>query len=146
MKHAFQGFDGKDAILVSLFAIVSGVVFYMMYGLHDETLVSSINDVWFQSDLKRVFENMTDRHARGHYRVKVHPLHSLFTFPPTLALRKLGVTPFKAVQIVTASIASGYVVAMFLLLRALGCIRFDAVVFSVLGSVSSAALFWLSVP
>lgn len=146
MKQTFQGLDGKDTILAFLVILVSGAVFYTMYGLHDEALVSSLNDVWFQSDLKRVFENMTDRYARGHYRVKVHPLHSLLTFPPTLALRRVGITPFKAVQLVSAGIASGYIVTMFLLLRAMGCIRLDAIIFSIFCAVSSAALFWLSVP
>ena len=135
-----------DLVLASCVVAASGSLVYALCGLHDEAVVSSVNDVWFQSDLKRVFENMTDRYARGHYRVQVHPLYSLFTYPPTFALRKLGIAPLHAVQIVTAAIAALYVLTYYALLRAAGCARLDSMVFSILGGCSAAALFWLSVP
>lgn len=129
-----------------LVAIFAGVVFYKLYGLHDPNLITSGNDVWFQGDLPRVFGNMTDRQSSGHYRVKVHPLFSLQTYPPTIALKKLGVKSFKAVQIVTAGMASLWVLAMYILLRLIRCVRFDAMLFLALGTCSAAAVFWLSVP
>lgn len=82
MKNPFGELGAIDVILGSFFVAASGTLVYALYGLHDEAIVSGINDVWFQSDLKRVFENMTDRYARGHYRVQVHPLYSLLTYPP----------------------------------------------------------------
>ena len=60
-----------EAMVAVLLTLVAASVFYTLYGRHDTALLTDINDVWFQSDLKRVFENMTDRFARGHYRVKV---------------------------------------------------------------------------
>ena len=135
-----------EAMVAVLLTLVAASVFYTLYGRHDTALLTDINDVWFQSDLKRVFENMTDRFARGHYRVKVHPLHSLLTYSPTLLLRKIGFDPLHAVQIVTASIAAVYLLAVYVLLRVIGCARVDAFVFSLLGACSTAALFWLSVP
>lgn len=146
MKHLIPKQILTEAILALLFASIAASVFYTLYGRHDTALLTAINDVWFQSDLKRVFENMTDRFARGHYRVKVHPLHSLLTYSPTLVLRKMGFDPLHAVQIVTAGIAAGYLVVVYVLLRVVGCLRMDAFVFSILGACSAAALFWLSVP
>jgi hypothetical protein len=146
MKNPFGEFGAMDLVLASCVVAASGSLVYALCGLHDEAVVSGINDVWFQSDLKRVFENMTDRYARGHYRVQVHPLYSLFTYPPTFALRKLGIAPLHAVQIVTAAIAALYVLTYYALLRAAGCARLDSMVFSILGGCSAAALFWLSVP
>jgi len=146
MKHLIHKQILTEAILALLFASIAASVFYTLYGQHDTALLTDINDVWFQSDLKRVFENMTDRFARGHYRVKVHPLHSLLTYSPTFVLRKMGFDPLHAVRIVTASIAAGYLVAVYALLRVVGCLRVDAFVFSLLGACSTAALFWLSVP
>ncbi|MBS0171648.1 MAG: hypothetical protein JSR62_14965 [Nitrospira sp.] len=135
-----------EAVLAILFASAAAGVFYTLHGQHDPALFTEINDVWFQSDLKRVSDNMTDRFSRGHYRVKVHPLHSLLTYSPTLLLRKSGFAPLQAVQLVTASIAGFYLLMYYALLRAIGCLRVDALVFSLLGACSAAALFWLSVP
>ncbi len=146
MKNPFGEFGAMDLVLASFVVAASGTLVYALYGLHDQAVVSGINDVWFQSDLKRVFENMTDRYARGHYRVQVHPLYSLLTYPPTFALRKLGIAPLHAVQIVTAAIAALYVLTYYALLRVAGCARLDSMVFSILGGCSAAALFWLSVP
>lgn len=146
MKHRIPMKKLPEAMVAVLLTLVAASVFYTLYGRHDTALLTDINDVWFQSDLKRVFENMTDRFARGHYRVKVHPLHSLLTYSPTLLLRKIGFDPLHAVQIVTASIAAVYLLAVYVLLRVIGCARVDAFVFSLLGACSTAALFWLSVP
>lgn len=136
----------KEISILLFLAISSGALFYELYGRHDQTLVSSVNNVWFQSDLKRMFGNMTDRHSGGHYRTNVHPLLSLLTYPPTTALRVLGIGELKAVQIVTASLASLYMLALYGLLRLAGCVRLDALLFSALGGCSAAAMFWLSVP
>ena len=146
MKQQLHKPNVTETLLVVLFTAVAAGVFYNLYGRHDTALLTDINDVWFQSDLKRVFENMTDRFARGHYRVKVHPLHSLLAYSPTLVLRKMGFDALHAVQIVTAGIAALYLLTVYALLRVLGCARVDAFVFSLLGACSTASLFWLTVP
>ena len=113
MKHPLHKTPCAEVMCALVLASVAAAVFYNLYGRHDTALVTDVNDVWFQSDLKRVFENMTDRFARGHYRVKVHPLHSLLTYSPTLVLRKMGFEPLQAVQMVTAGIAGLFLLAVY---------------------------------
>ena len=146
LKRLLRALDWQEAVLTFLVAIIAAVAFYKLYALHDQSLITGGDDVWFQSDMSRVFENMTNQHSDGHFRVKVHPLYSLLTYPPTFVIERLGAGPFKAVQIVTASMASLWMLALYALLRLVGCVRFDALLFSVLGACSASAIFWLSVP
>lgn len=147
LKDLWIMLDWKEIVLISLITIFTGVIFYKLYGLHEPSLFMNGNNVWFQGDLPRVYENMTDRLSDGHYRVKVHPLYSLLTYLPTYTLERLGIVgPFKAVQIVTACIASLWVVTIYILFKLIGMPRVDAILFSLLGTCSASALFWLSVP
>lgn len=43
-------------------------------------------------------------------------------------------------------IASCWLVSLYALLRAMGCLKLDATIFAILGASSSAAMFWLYVP
>lgn len=101
---------------------------------------------WFTADTMRVFANMTDRWS-DHNRIKVHPLFSLLTFPPVYFLNTvLGIKAIAAVRIVIAAVASLWLGTLFLLLRLIGCQRFDATLFSLLAATSAAAVFWFVVP
>ncbi len=94
----------------------------------------------------RVFANMTDRWS-DHNRIKVHPLFSLLTFPLVYFLNTiLGIKAIAAVRIVIAAVASVWLGTLFLLLRLIGCQRFDATLFSLLGATSATAVFWFVVP
>lgn len=101
---------------------------------------------WFEADIPRVFENMTQRWS-NHYRTKVHPLFSLVAFSPVFILNKiLGFRPEVAVRIIVSTVASLWISLLFVLLRIVGCRRFDAILVSFLGMTSAAAVFWLIVP
>lgn len=55
--------------------------FSYLYDQHDTDLPQYGDNVWFQGDIGRVYGNMNNRLAFGHYRAKVHPLYSLQTYP-----------------------------------------------------------------
>lgn len=119
--------------------------FSYLYDQHDTDLPEYGDNVWFQGDIGRVYGNMNNRLAFGHYRAKVHPLYSLQTYPPTFVLKNIFSSDAKAIKYVSVGIAALWLYCLYFLLRRIGCIRTDALVFSLLGASSSAALFWLSV-
>ncbi|MBW4653956.1 MAG: hypothetical protein KME20_13105 [Kaiparowitsia implicata GSE-PSE-MK54-09C] len=129
-------------------ALLAGVLCYVGQQSLNPVLSESHNagSVWFEADISRVYANLTDR-GSDHYRTKVHPLFSLFGYLPTFALAKLLSTDrMTAVQIFVGAIAALWMTALYTLLRMLGCLRLDAVVFSLLAVPSAAALFFFSVP
>ena len=100
---------------------------FTLYGRHDTALLTDINDVWFQSDLKRVFENMTDRFARGTIVKYTRSIRSSRILPRSSSA-KLGLIRCTRVQIVTANIAAVYLLAVYVLLRVISlrpcrCVR-----------------------
>ncbi len=102
-------------------------------------------DVWFEADIKRVFDNMSDR-GGDHYRTKVHPIFSLVAFPPVYLLKLAGLETVAAVRAVILAVACLWISALYTLLRLIGLRRFDGALFSILGATSAAAIFWFTVP
>ena len=103
-------------------------------------------DIWFQSDLPRVFANMTDPDSNN-LRATVHPLFS----PIGLALVGLtrlltGLSDVPAVRLVVAGTGAAWIVGLFLILRLCGVRRLDALLFGGLAAVSAAFIFWSVVP
>lgn len=136
----------REFAISLLVVVLGGLLSYKLYGMHDTKLILAGKNVYFQGDLPRVYENMTDRMSPGHYRVKVHPLISLQTFPPTFFLKKLGMGSFTAVRTVIALIAAIWGLCLYVLIRLIGCSRLIAVIFTILGFSCASAIFWLSVP
>jgi hypothetical protein len=135
----------RDAVIVVVLAATAGFVSYWSAQLIDPALYH-VYDQWFESDTKRVVQNMTDRWS-NHYRTRVHPLFSLVAFPPVYALREItGTQPITAVKIVIAVVASLWVGTLFAVLRLIGCRQFDTVLFCVLAMASASAIFWFAVP
>ncbi len=134
-----------DILIAFVFVILGGVASYLGAQLIDPIIVKVWNS-WFGGDMPRVFDNMTSR-GSDHYRLKVHPLFSLIAFPPVTVLEKaLHLEPIIAVRIVIAAVAALWLGTLFITLRLLGCRRFDAMLFSLLGATSAAAIFWFTVP
>jgi len=133
-----------DILIVTFLAVVAIFAFYWGTQLVDP-VIFYLDDVWFESDIPRVFSNMLFRWG-DHYRTKVHPLFSLIAYPPVYGLTILGIEPITAVNIVIAAVASLWLSLLFIVLRLIGCRRFDAALFSVLAASSAAAMFWLIVP
>ena len=138
----------RDILIIFLLAFVGGLASYLGSRLIDPVIfdIQQTDNVWFEADISRVFANMTDLES-DHYRTKVHPLFSLIAFPPVYGLEKVfGIDSLMAVSIVIAAVASLWISALFIILRLIGCRRFDATLFTLLGATSAAAVFWFIVP
>lgn len=136
-----------DILILVVLAVAAGFTSYQAAKLVNPILFNpNTFNVWFDADIPRVFANMTER-LSDHYRVKVHPLFSLIAFSPVYVLRKaLGIDAIAAVRLVIAAVASLWLGTMFVLLRLIGCRRFDATLFSLVAATSASAMFWFVVP
>ncbi|MFB2976342.1 hypothetical protein [Microseira sp. BLCC-F43] len=136
-----------EILLVVALAASAGIASYLGAQLiHPWLLTDRGADLWFSADIPRVFANMTDRFS-NHSRTKVHPIFSLIAFPPVFLMHKvLGLDALTAVRIAIAAVAALCIMALFIVLRLIGCRRFDAALFSILGATSAAAMFWFIVP
>lgn len=136
----------KELLVVCSVLLFSSAFYFHIYNLHEPELLTSGEDVWFQGDMPRITENMVDRFAWGHNRLKVHPLLSLQTFPPTYALKKLGLSDYQSIQVVSVVIASLWGLTLYTLFRIFGCGKIDAVLLLMLAWSSAATIFWLPTP
>lgn len=140
-------FKLREFGLTLLLALISGILFNHLYLSHAANIFTYGENVWFQGDISRVYESMTSRFSYGHYRAKVHPLFSILTTPIAFALNKVfNLNWYQTIQIIVVAIACIWALAMYTLLRLIGCLKTEALLFSIFGLSSAAALFWLSVP
>jgi hypothetical protein len=138
--------SGKDFAICCAIFIFSCLFYFHVYNLHETHLLLDGEDVWFQGDMPRITDNMTDRFAWGHNRLKVHPLLSFETYPPTYILMKLGLSDYEAIQLVSTAIAGLWSLTLYALLCVFGCRRIDAILLVMLAWSSAATLFWLPTP
>ncbi len=136
-----------EMLLVVAIAASAGIATYLGSQLIDPWLFTDRGaDLWFAADIPRVYANMTDRFS-NHSRTKVHPIFSLLAFPPVFLMHKvLGLDGVTAVRLAIAAVAALCIILLFGVLRLMGCRRFDAALFSILGATSAAAMFWFIVP
>lgn len=128
-------------------ALISVILFNHLYLSHAAEIFTYGENVWFQGDISRVYESLTSRFSYGHYRAKVHPLFSILTTPIAFVLNKIfNLNWYQTIQIIVVAIACIWALAMYALLRLIGCLKTEALLFSIFGLSSAAALFWLSVP
>jgi hypothetical protein len=142
------GLYWRDAVIVITLAVMAGGASYRGAQLMDAALFDGRvgYDVWFESDIPRVLENMTGRPS-DQSRTELHPLFILMTFPAVYLLSaEFGLGRVAAVQIAIATAAALWIGAFFILLRLIGCQRLDATLFSLLAMVSAAAVIWFTVP
>ena len=130
------------------FGLGIGVALYAVWlWLHlDFDVLSEFFDLWYESDLPRMVESLSDRRSEHHHRTNVHPLYSLLVVTPFFVLTSIG---FSERQAATALIAFGafiLTVSFYALMRACRLPRLDAVLGVTLLSSTAAAVFWLSVP
>jgi hypothetical protein len=104
------------------------------------------SNTFFDADVPSVLLNMTDRWSEQTFN-KRHPLFSILAIPPVYAVAILTRLPrvaaAKAILIVGSS-AWG-IILYFLLLRYTSD-RAAAVLFTLVGSASASAMFWLAIP
>jgi hypothetical protein len=136
-----------DLAFAAMLALAAGIAsFAASESLDRAFLHPAAEDAWFQSDMPRVYANMTSR-GSDHYRASVHPLFALAALPAVGAFWKvLGFDALTSVRLVLAVVAALSIAAFFAIVRLAGLARLDSVLFSLLCSVSAAAVFWFSVP
>ena len=135
----------RDWLIAALLAVAAAGVCYQASTRVPPILLQTY-DVWFESDLSRVYENMADRWS-NHYRTKVHPLFSLLTHPVIYVLKKVvGLTPLTSIRGFTAAVAGIWIGVIYVILRGVGCRPLDAVLFSLIAACSAGSLFWFVVP
>lgn len=145
-RWLFEQGNWQKTLFIVLVTITSFLSFSYLYDQRDSDMNDYGDDVWFQSDIPRIYSTMNNRLAFAHYRVKVHPLYSLETYPPTFVLKHIFSSYSIAIKYVTVCFATLWIFSLYALLRFIGCIKLDAVIFTLVGTSSSAALFMLSIP
>lgn len=104
-------------------------------------------NVWFSSDVNRVYGCMNNPEHVYHYRAKVHPLFALVAYPPVKILRDgFSISPVLAVKILISAVVMLSMGTMYALLRLIGCPRPDGMLFSILAATSAWGMFWNVVP
>jgi hypothetical protein len=138
----------SDIVVAVIIMVLGGAaLYYQMLQINPQIITDrNLQDVWFESDLPRVFANLTDR-SSDNSRLSVHPLFSLLTYPLTrglgVVLRADLLTATRLLMALTSAVCLG---TLFSLLRLIGCRRLDAALLTVLPLVSAAARFFLVVP
>jgi len=140
---------GADLLLCLTVLVCVTLSVWNITGLQDHvrTLMDlRADDVWFEADVSRVYNDMTDRGA-NHYRTTVHPLFPLLTYPVVHASQKLfHVSTMRALRGVIAATAGIWLTSFYLLLRMLRCRRLDAALFALVAAATSGAMFWAAIP
>lgn len=134
----------QDILIMVALALAAAIALTYATRLINPILYQ-IQNVWFEADIERVFENMTDR-GGNHYRTKVHPLFSLVAFPLVYLFKLAGLKNIGAVNAVILGVACLWISSQYILFRLIGLRRFDSTLFSILGATSAAAIFWFTVP
>lgn len=105
----------------------------------------AMSDVWFDGDIPRVSTVLVDRWSDKHQRAQLHPLFPLLTVAGYV-LRGAGMSRPAAVTTIVLVSAFLWPIGLFALLRLAWCTPLDAALFTLVGLVSAAAVFWLTVP
>lgn len=103
-------------------------------------------DIWFGSDIPTVFGNITSLQS-DYGRNNKHPLFPLLVFPLVYGFGKaFHLDSVAAARLVIALVGAIWIGSLYSLFRLMQLPRLDAIIFSLLGSVSAAAVFWFVVP
>jgi len=124
-----------------LFFVVAASFSWIMFARAPQPLRS---DIWFDSDTNWVFLNVTNSHVLQ--RNQKHPLFAAFIFPIVKGLSLLGIPKPTGVRVVFSSIAGGWAVLLYIVLASSVPTMTDAAVFTCLGLVSAAFVFWSWIP
>src|ERR1700727_2658814 len=125
---SLRGAYAVDVLIAALLAAGAAYFVWVVTGLHGHIpilLDAKADDVWFEADVSRVYENMGARFS-NHFRSQVHPLFSLFGLGITHVFTWVpGLDKMGAVRMAIAATAALWIVLFFVLLRILRCRRLD---------------------
>jgi len=100
------------------------------------------NDVWFEGDGPVVADRIVHRWS-DQSRNAQHPLFPLWTTVPSYVMRLASLNPPQRIAVITVAAAAVWGAIVFELFRGLTRTRMEALSFSALTYVTSAAMFWL---
>lgn len=129
-------------------AIIASIATYYCAELIGPELfaIGPYGDTWFDSDVAAYYETIANHYDPTlHERTYKHPLLSLAFCLPIYLLQAFHLPPLIAVRLAVASIAAVWIASLFSFLRLMGCRLLEAVLISLLGMISAAGLFWLTV-
>jgi hypothetical protein len=106
--------------------------------------IHRMQDLWFDADTQRVFDNLTYRFS-DHYRTSVHPLTSLLISTPTIILESLGWPAEWAARLAMAMGAGLLAVTFFYLCNWVTGRALDALVYTLLLLSSASFLCFATV-
>ena len=138
--------DRLDAAIALGLAFLAGALVWFTAARFDPRFLKDPdgNDVWFEADLPTVSDRILHRWSDQSRNAR-HPLFPLLATLP-INVAKTVVGEQTALRLLIVKVAAVWVLALYLLLRAVTPGRLDALIFTALGSVSAAAVFWLPVP
>ena len=136
-----------DVALAAFAFVLVAMITWGASGFVDARLLEHQTvDVWFEADIARVVENMSERWS-NHYRAQVHPILALVVLPFVYAFRRvLSLETWTSIRVVLSVTAGLWAIGLFAVLRLTGFRRPDASVFTLLGLTSAGAVFWFGVP
>lgn len=137
-----------DIVIALILAIATAITSFLAAQQIPTPLLTDFyaQDTWFGSDLPTVFGNITSLKS-DFGRNNKHPLFPLLIFPLVFGAGKLlHLDPVTATRLVLALTAAVWMAGLYSLFRVMSCQRLDATLFSLVGGVSAAAVFWFVVP
>ncbi len=141
IKNHFQ-----EIILVLFLSLIAGLFFYKLSKSIDPIIYKdNALNTWFEADIRRVYLNMIDKDS-NHYRTSVHPLFSIFTNPiVTLLIKGFNLWPVAAVRLFNTFLSMVWTSLLYLLFRIMDKKLLDRILLTILGVISSTAIFWMTV-
>ncbi|MCR6660110.1 MAG: hypothetical protein NVV72_12500 [Asticcacaulis sp.] len=137
--------DRIDLLIAACFCLIAICIAVSGFSLtsHEPGLLEYKN-IWFQADIARVIDNMTNR-GGSHWRTSVHPITSILLYPIGGLLTTLGLSPTTAARMVVLLFCALNGGMIFLVLRRISLPRIPAAVFASLFLGSAAVIFWSAV-
>ncbi len=134
-----------DLLIAAIFGLIGiGIALYGFSLTSHETGLLEYKNIWFQADIARVIDNMTNR-GGNHWRTSVHPVTSILFYPIGVLLTMLGLSPTHAARMVVVFFCALNGGLIFLVLRQIRLPRVPAIIFAGLFLASAAVIFWSSV-
>ena len=146
-KSYFGTFSGLDLLVLFLLGIATFVTSFLAFRVVSPMIMDwSTYNYWFEGDSAIYFRMFTQRgFPQG--ATNRHPLLSLLIFPIVYIPRKIfNLGPELSMALFCACIATIWILLIYITIRSLGSTISDALLVSLLGLASAAAIFWLPVP
>jgi hypothetical protein len=138
-------FTRVDVLIAACFSCIAVAVSMLSFAVtsHEHGLLE-YGDIWFQADIARVIDNMTNI-GGSHWRTSVHPITSILFYPIGFLLTKLGLSNLQAGRAIMVTFCALNPATLFFVLRQLRLPRAVAALFVTLFLSSAAVIFWSSV-